>query len=235
MHPLSPDVHTLPWDRVQEELWSRGVARIPGLLAPGACRKLVATYDTGVFRSRIDMARHRFGKGEYKYFAAPLPSLVQVLRSEVYARLASLANAWMEALRQPVRYPPTHAAFLEACVAAGQTRPTPLLLRYGPGDHNCLHQDLYGDLTFPLQMAVFLDDPGLDYEGGEFLLVEQHPRAQSRGLAFRPAQGEALIFPSHVRPGRGERGFHQVHVRHGVSEVRAGRRHVLGLIFQDAA
>jgi hypothetical protein len=196
---------------------------------------LVRLYDDeALFRSRVVMERHRFGAGEYKYFSRPLPPLVESLRERLYPPLAAIADRWMEALGSAQRFPPTLVGFLAACAKAGQKQPTPLLLRYQAGGYNCLHQDLYGDVAFPLQVAVMLSRPGRDYTGGEFLLVEQRPRAQSAGEAIRAGQGELVVFPNRLRPVRGSRGFHRVNVRHGVSRVRSGQRMTLGLIFHDA-
>ena len=180
------------------------------------------------------MERHRFGVGEYKYFSRPLPPLVESLRSGLYPPLAVVANRWMKALGEARRFPPTLDAFLSVCARAGQEQPTPLLLRYEAGGYNCLHQDLYGDVAFPLQVAVMLSRPGRDYQGGEFLLVEQRPRSQSAGEAITAGRGEMVIFPNRLRPVRGSRGFYRVNVRHGVSRVRSGHRMTLGLIFHDA-
>jgi hypothetical protein len=181
------------------------------------------------------MARHGFGRGEYKYFAYPLPELVAVLRTALYPGLSAIANRWNEMMDAGVRYPADHAGYLARCAAAGQTKPTPLLLQYGPGDYNCLHQDLYGDLVFPLQMTVLLSRPGHDFSGGEFVLTEQRPRMQSRAEVVPLAQGEAVIFPVHHRPVRGTRGSYRVNMRHGVSRIRSGHRSTLGIIFHDAA
>jgi hypothetical protein len=232
---ISARLAQLPWTEIERELWERGYAKTHSLLTGEECRHLVALYPhDALFRSRIDMSRHRFGLGEYKYFARPLPPLVRALRTHAYPHLAPIANRWMEALRSPERYPPRHTALLRLCVAHGQARPTPLLLRYEAGGYNCLHQDLYGAVRFPLQITAFLSRPGPDYTGGEFLLVEQRPRAQSVGEALLPGQGELLIFTTSHRPARGARGHHRVNVRHGLSRVRTGRRYALGIIFHDA-
>ncbi|MBY0503327.1 MAG: 2OG-Fe(II) oxygenase [Bryobacteraceae bacterium] len=213
-----------------------GYALLPGLLPPADCRALAATYDNDpLFRSRVVMARHGFGRGQYAYFAYPLPALVAQLRTALYPPLAAIANQWHEALGLAARFPPEHRDYLERCHAAGQTRPTPLLLRYGPGDYNCLHQDLYGDLIFPLQVAILLADPRTDFTGGEFVLTEQRPRMQSRVQVVPLGLGDAVVFPVHHRPVTGSRGVYRVHMRHGVSALRSGHRHTLGLIFHDAA
>src|SRR5579863_526505 len=218
------------WKRVSRDLAARGYATLP-LLDAAACRKLAALYDDDTrFRSRVVMQRHNFGRGEYKYLAYPLPDPVGALRAALYPQLAAIVNEWNER-----HFPPTLEAFLAECHAAGQTRPTPLLLRYGPDDFNCLHQDLYGPLVFPLQMTVLLSEPGGDFSGGEFVLVEQRPRAQSRPVVVPLSQGEAVIFPVHHRPVQGTRGTYRVTMRHGVSRVLSGRRQTLGIIFHDAA
>jgi hypothetical protein len=212
-----------------------GHARLP-LLDPAECRELAGLYDTGEnFRSRVVMQRHGYGSGEYKYLSYPLPNLVAQLRNTLYPPLAAVANDWAMQLGDAQKFPDTHEAYLEKCHAAGQVKPTPLLLRYLEGDYNCLHQDLYGEMVFPLQLTVLLSEPGADFTGGEFLLVEQRPRMQSRGEAIALAQGEAVIFPVRHRPVRGTRGVYRVTVRHGVSRVRSGIRQTLGIIFHDAA
>ncbi|HVX06097.1 MAG TPA: 2OG-Fe(II) oxygenase [Rhodanobacteraceae bacterium] len=224
------------WLRVEADLGAYGAAVIEKLLAPEDCRELI-DLDAGDdrFRSRVVMARRGFGRGEYKYFAYPLPRIVADLRKALYPPLARIANRWNEALRLDVRYPSTHAEYLERCHAAGQCKPTPLLLSYGEGDYNCLHQDLYGEHVFPLQLAVLLSQPRKDFEGGEFVLTEQRPRMQSRVGVVPLGQGNAVIFPVHHRPVQGARGVYRVNLRHGVSRVRSGKRHTLGIIFHDAA
>ena len=214
---------------------AQGWAVLPGLLSPAHCADTAALYDTGAFRSTVVMARHGFGKGEYKYFAYPLPRPLQTLRERLYSQLAPVANDWNEAMGLPARYPPDHAAFLARCHAAGQARPTPLLLRYGPGDYNCLHQDVYGEHVFPLQVAVLLSEPERDFTGGEFVLMEQRPRMQSRAAVVPLRQGDAVAFAVRHRPVQGARGPYRVVLRHGVSQVRTGQRHTLGIIFHDAA
>jgi hypothetical protein len=216
-------------------LWERGWASIPDVLTAEECNGLIRAYgDDSLFRSRVDMERHRFGVGDYKYFARPLPKLVAQLRIHAYPRLASIANGWAEALGSRDRFPPTLDAFLARCAKAGQTKPTPLLLHYEAGGYNCLHQDVYGGVGFPFQIVFFLSRPGEDYDGGEFLLVEQRPRAQSVGEAVLGRRGALLVFTNRIRPARGARGFHRVNVRHGVSRVRSGTRYTLGIIFHDA-
>lgn len=212
-----------------------GFAVLPGLLTAAQCTALAARYDDpSQFRSRIDMTRHRFGRGEYRYFAYPLPDPIARLRSALYAPLATIANSWHARLGNAVRFPPAHAEFLARCHAGGQRRPTPLLLRYGPGDYNCLHQDLYGEHVFPLQLAILLSRPGLDFTGGEFVLTEQRPRAQSRVHVVPLAQGDAVVFAVAQRPVGGARGDYRVTLRHGVGTVTAGTRYVAGVIFHDA-
>jgi hypothetical protein len=224
------------WSRMAEALEETGGASLPGLLSAADCQAVAALYDDeSRFRSHVIMARHGFGRGEYKYFAYPLPDLIAALRIDLYARLAPIANRWNQRLGLDWRYPDRHADYVERCRAAGQTRPTPLLLRYGPGDYNCLHQDLYGAQVFPLQVAVLLSEPERDFRGGEFVLTEQRPRQQSRVEVVPLRQGDGVVFAVHQRPVRGQRGDHRVTLRHGVSRVRQGRRQALGIIFHDAA
>lgn len=229
---------TLDWPALEASLDARGYAAAPApVLTPGECASLAALYDDEArFRSRIDMARFRFGEGEYKYFAHPLPPIVATLRRALYPPLAAVANTWVERLGEaaPDPYPPTLEEFLERCAAGGQTKPTPLLLRYRAGGYNCLHQDIYGDVAFPLQAVVFLSRPGVDYEGGELLLVEQRPRAQSMGDIVPAHQGGLALFTTRVRPVRGSRGYYRVQMRHGVTRVHRGERFTLGIIFHDA-
>jgi hypothetical protein len=225
----------LDWQRISEDLDAHGNATIETVLAPSECRLVSGWYaDDERFRSRVVMSRHGFGRGEYKYFAYPLPPLVAKLRAALYPQLAPIANRWNERLRIPARYPKEHAQFLARCHEAGQTRPTPLLLAYGAGDYNCLHQDLYGECVFPLQLAILLSQPGRDFTGGEFIITEQRPRMQSRPEVVSLRQGDAVIFAVHHRPVSGARGVYRVNLRHGVSQVRSGRRHTLGVIFHDA-
>jgi hypothetical protein len=223
------------WTGLAAELDGFGCAVTKALLTPAECRALAALYDEeSHFRSHVVMARHGFGRGEYRYFRYPLPGLLAGLRSALYPRLAPVANAWNERMGLDARYPADHAAFLDQCHAAGQARPTPLLLRYVEGDFNCLHQDLYGKFAFPLQVAALLSKPGEDFTGGEFALTEQRPRMQSRVEVVPLEQGDAVIFAVHNRPVQGAKGNYRVHLRHGVSRVRSGRRHTVGLIFHDA-
>ena len=222
-------------ETLADEIAAQGYATRP-LLAAETCRALAASYDDDAwFRKRVVMEQHAYGCGEYKYFGYPLPNTVATLRAALYPSLAVVANAWHAVLGQTATFPDTLEAYLSQCHAAGQTRPTPLLLRYGPGGFNCLHQDVYGDLVFPLQVAVLLDEPGTDFSGGEFIMVEQRPRAQSRPIVVPLRQGEAVIFPVHHRPGLGKKGPYRLTMRHGVSRIHTGRRHTLGLIFHDAA
>ena len=224
------------WTAIRQSLDAQGWARLPALLSGEECDATAALYGPGtMFRSHVMMARHGFGKGEYRYFAYPLPDIVQGLRAALYTRLQPIANRWHERMNLAARFPDSHEAFLERCHAAGQTRPTPLLLQYGPTDYNCLHQDLYGEHVFPLQVAVLLSDPGVDFEGGEFVITEQRPRMQTRVQVVPLAKGDGVIFAVNNRPQPGIRGDYRVALRHGVSEVRAGRRYTLGIIFHDAA
>jgi hypothetical protein len=233
---ISDRIAALDWTRIARELDGFGAAATGPLLTAEECAGLAALYagDDG-FRSRVVMARHGFGRGEYRYFAHPLPPLVAELRAGFFPRLAPVANAWNAAMGLPRRFPADLAAFTTECHAAGQSRPTPLLLRYGPGDYNCLHQDLYGEQVFPLQVAVLLSEPGRDFTGGEFVLTEQRPRMQSRAEVVPLRQGEAVVFAVHHRPVQGTRGVYRVMLRHGVSRIRSGERFTLGVIFHDAA
>jgi uncharacterized protein len=233
---LEERLERVAWDGVEGQLDELGYATTGPLLSADECRGVAQMYgEAARFRSRIMMRRHAFGEGEYQYFAHPLPALVGGLRRLTYPRLVGIANRWQEALGLAQRYPESLDAYLEACHAAGQTRPTPLLLKYGPGDYNRLHQDLYGTLNFPLQMAILLSAPGRDFKGGEFVLAEQRPRTQLRAEVVPLGQGEAVIFAVNFRPARGSRGFYRLSMRHGVSRVRAGSRYTLGIIFHDAA
>lgn len=234
--PESARLDRWAWPDVHGHADRHGWALLPGLLDAGECAALARLYDDDArFRSRVVMARHGFGRGEYKYFARPLPPLVAELREGLYPRLAPLANQWQAALGAGTAFPATHAAFLAQCHAAGQARPTPLLLRYVEDDFNALHQDLYGPLVFPLQVAILLSQPGRDFTGGEFVLTEQRPRLQSRAEVVPLRQGDAVVFAVHHRPVAGTRGTYRVNLRHGVSRVRSGRRHTVGVIFHDAA
>ena len=232
---IAERVAALDWTRIGQELDQGGCAVTGPLLTAAECTALAAGYaEEGGFRSRVVMARHGFGRGEYKYYAYPLPGLIAGLRGALYPPLAEVANRWATALNQS-GYPDTHPDFIKQCHTAGQTRPTPLLLQYGPDDYNCLHQDLYGSLFFPLQVAFLLSSPGHDFTGGAFVLTEQRPRMQSRAEVVDLRQGEGVIFAVNERPVKGGRGTYRVKMRHGVSRLRSGRRHTLGVIFHDAA
>jgi uncharacterized protein len=223
------------WAGIADELDAHGCAMLEALLSPNECMALARLYaDDGRFRSRVVMGRHGFGRGEYRYFDYPLPDVVAELRGAAYPLLVPIANRWNASMGLAVRYPATHAEFIERCHAAGQRRPTPLLLQYGAGDYNCLHQDLYGEHVFPLQLAILLSEPGRDFSGGEFVLTEQRPRMQSRVEVAPLRQGDAVLFAVQQRPVQGTRGSYRVNMRHGVSRVRSGHRHTLGIIFHDA-
>jgi len=229
-------VEGIDWERVHGDLDIAGNAVLPGLLFPEECDELAGLYPAEEpFRSRIVMAKHGFGRGEYKYFRYPLPEPVASLRTMLYPRLATVADRWNDALGLAVRYPANHEEFLARCHAAGQTRPTPLLLRYEAGDYNCLHQDVYGEHVFPLQVAILLSKPGRDFTGGEFVMTEQRPRMQSRAEVATVRKGDGLVFTVRNRPVRGSRGVYRVNLRHGVSRIRSGVRHVVGIIFHDAS
>jgi hypothetical protein len=220
---------------LEDDLEAQGWSLLCGLLAASECHDIASLYAQGAgFRSRVVMARHGFGQGEYRYFSYPLPPLIQALRTGLYPRLAPVANRWHERMGIDVRFPEGHAEFLARCAAAGQSRPTPLLLQYGPGDYNCLHQDLYGEHVFPLQVAVLLSEPTADFTGGEFVLTEQRPRMQTRAAVVPLTQGDAVVFAVNSRPVRGTRGDYRVKIRHGVSRIGQGHRHTLGIIFHDA-
>ncbi|WP_040409946.1 2OG-Fe(II) oxygenase [Asticcacaulis sp. AC402] len=225
----------LDWDVIARDLDQDGCAVLPGLVSARTCAELTELYDTGRFRSHIHLARHGFGQGEYKYFAYPLPDVVARLREALYPPLAAIANRWNERMEVDILYPERHADYLATCHAAGQVRPTPLLLKYDVGDYNCLHQDLYGEKVFPLQVTVLLSQPEADFTGGEFVLTEQRPRMQSRPQVVPLQRGDAVVFAVHHRPVRGSRGDYRVNMRHGVSRLRSGRRYAMGVIFHDAS
>jgi uncharacterized protein len=228
-------LNEIEWDKVAASLTADGFAQLPQLISREQCRKLSDLYQRAdQFRSRIDMAKFRFGRGEYQYFRYPLPPIVEELRQSLYLRLRDVASEWAGLLHSGRAFPPTLNELLELCRQKGQSRPTPLLLRYGPGDFNCLHQDIYGDIAFPFQAVFFLSEPGTDYQGGEFLLIQQAPRSQTMGRSLTLHQGEALIITTRHRPAQGKRGWYKVAVRHGVSPVTAGSRYTLGVIFHDA-
>ncbi len=236
MADINHRIALLEWEQTAADLDQQGWGILPKLLDDRQCDELAALYGPGeFFRSHVVMGRLGFGQGEYRYFAYPLPPLVQDMRASLYPCLAPIANRWNERMGLEVRFPDTHANFLERCHAAGQARPTPLLLQYGPGDYNCLHQDLYGEHVFPLQVAILLSEPGEDFTGGEFVLTEQRPRMQSRVSVVPLGKGDAVLFAVNSRPHRGSRGDYRVKLRHGVSKLREGRRHTLGIIFHDAA
>jgi len=224
------------WTQIGDDLDEQGSTVLQGILTPAECLAIAGLYPgDSSFRSRVVMGRHGFGRGEYKYFSYPLPGIVEQLRTSLYSRLAPVANRWNASMRIDVRYPERHADFVERCHLAGQHRPTPLLLQYGPGDYNCLHQDLYGEHVFPIQVAILLSEPGRDFTGGEFVLTEQRPRMQSRPEVVPLRQGDAVAFAVHHRPVQGTRGVYRVNLRHGVSRLRSGQRHVLGVIFHEAS
>ena len=228
-------VSALDWNRVSQNLDNYGNATLEHVLDPDDCKALAELYQhNDLFRSRVVMGQHGFGRGEYKYFSYPLPDIVEKLRTSLYWRLAPVANRWNTAMGVEVRYPKTHAEFIARCHHAGQAKPTPLLLQYGEGDYNCLHQDLYGEHVFPIQVAILLSDPMMDFTGGEFVLTEQRPRMQSRPEVIPLRQGDAVAFAVHHRPVEGTRGVYRVNLRHGVSRLRSGHRHTLGMIFHDA-
>jgi hypothetical protein len=232
---LRTRVDRVEWSRVEHDLDAQGWARLPRLLSAPECRRLIDGYgDDHRYRATIDMERYRFGRGEYRYFGYPLPPLVQALREHFYGHLQPVARVWSQRLNRSRSFAPTLAGFLAACRAAAQPRPTPLLLRYGPGDFNCLHQDVYGDIAFPLQVLIVLSQLGRDYDGGEIVLVEARPRAQSRAFAIRLERGEGLVFTNRERPVRGTRGWYAAQMRHGISPLLRGERYVLGVIFHDA-
>ena len=232
---IAERVKGLAWERVSQELDAQGSARLERLLSPDECQMVAGLYpQEDIFRSRVEMRRHGFGRGEYKYFSYPLPDLVAHLRTTVYPLLVPIANRWNTAMGLEVRYPEKHADFIERCHQAGQVRPTPLLLQYGADDYNCLHQDLYGEHVFPLQLAILLSEPHTDFTGGEFVMTEQRPRMQSRPIVVPLGQGDGVLFAVHQRPVQGTRGVYRVNLRHGVSRIRSGHRHTLGMIFHDA-
>jgi uncharacterized protein len=228
-------VRTIDWPRVGQDLDARGSAILEGLISPAECQLLAELYpNDAMFRSRVIMARHGFGRGEYKYFSYPLPEIIAGLRTELYPRLAPTANRWSEAMGLGQRYPAEHVDFLARCHEAGQRKPTPLLLQYAANDFNCLHQDVYGEHVFPLQVTILLSEPGRDFTGGEFVMTEQRPRMQSRAEVVPLRQGDAVVFAVHHRPVQGSRGVYRVNLRHGVSRIRSGHRHTVGIIFHDA-
>ena len=234
--PVNERIDAVDWAQVADELDAQGSATIAALCSPAECVAVAGLYaNEQCFRSRVVMGRHGFGRGEYKYFSYPLPGFIAGLRAALYPKLVPVANRWHEAMGIAARFPESHAAFIERCHADGQTRPTPLLLQYGEGDYNCLHQDLYGAQVFPLQVVVLLSEPGRDFSGGEFVMTEQRPRMQSRPQVVPLRQGDAAVIAVHHRPVQGTRGVYRVNLRHGVSRVRSGQRHTAGIVFHDAA
>lgn len=235
MDTIAARLGRLDWEAATASLHGHGYAIIPGVLNDAECATLQADYTTsGYYRKTITMERYRFGVGEYKYFRYPLPDILQQLRAHLYPQLAPVANAWMQMLKLDTRYPAALGEWKARCQAAGQTQPTVLILQYGKGGHNTLHQDLYGDLFFPIQAVLFLNDPAAEYSGGEFVLLEQRPRAQSRAYVLTPGKGDLLLFATNFRPVKGSRGYYRVNMKHGVSEVRDGQRYTVGIIFHDA-
>ncbi|MEO7546850.1 MAG: 2OG-Fe(II) oxygenase [Ramlibacter sp.] len=236
MKTFTMNLNALPWDRLTAQLDAQGHALMPSLLGPETCEQLASLYPQDpLFRSRVVMARHGYGRGEYKYFRYPLPDVLATLREQLYPHLVPVANRWNQAMGIEVQYPARHADFIARCHAAGQDKPTPLMLQYGEGDYNCLHQDLYGAHVFPLQVVLLLSQPGRDFEGGEFVMTEQRPRMQSRPMVLPLRQGDAAIFAVQHRPVQGTRGSYRVNLRHGVSRLLSGHRHTAGIIFHDAA
>ena len=224
------------WTQISHDLDAEGNAIIEGLLSPDECDRVRALYEKEeIFRSRVVMERHGFGRGEYKYFRYPLPDLIAELRTSIYPHLVPVANAWNKAMGVDVRYPAQHAAYIERCHQAGQDKPTPLLLKYGAGDYNCLHQDIYGELVFPVQVTILLAEPNSDFTGGEFVMTEQRPRMQSRPIVVPLLKGDAVVFAVRHRPVQGKKGWYRVNLRHGVNRLRSGNRHTLGIIFHDAS
>jgi hypothetical protein len=236
MEELTQKIASLDWQEITGKINENGFARVPGMLSAAQCQTLISHYDdAGRYRKVITMARYRFGLGEYKYFTYPLPAMVQTIRENIYPVLAPLANSWMKMLGLSERFPDSFPELQRLCHAHSQINPTPLILRYGKGGYNALHQDLYGEIFFPLQAVLFLNQPEEDYTGGEFVLVQQIPRAQSKAMVLRPMKGDLLIFTTNFRPAKGTRGYYRVGMKHGVSEVHEGERHTLGIIFHDAS
>ena len=233
---MKETINQLDWNVISSQLNEHGYALIKQVITVDECDQLAKRYDQKeLYRKTINMERYRFGLGEYKYFNYPLPVIIEQMRQSIYPHLATVANTWMRVLNIDKHFPETHQELLEECHAHQQTRPTPLILRYDKGGYNTLHQDLYGDIYFPMQLVLFLDEPGKDYEGGEFVLIEQRPRAQSKAIVLKPRKGDMLIFTTNFRPVKGSKGYYRVNMKHGVSEVTSGRRHTLGIIFHDAA
>lgn len=228
-------MHTLPWEEISKSLNEHGFASLPTLIDPKTCEELISLYpEEGIYRKTVVMERHRFGLGQYKYFNYPLPTFIQELRANMYSHLAPIANQWMRILGIDIQYPEDHEAFLDTCHSQGQQKPTPLILKYGKGGYNTLHQDLYGSVYFPMQLVLFLSNYGSDYEGGEFVITEQVPRSQSKACVIKPQKGDALLLATSFRPVKGSRGYYRANLRHGVSEVTSGNRYTMGIIFHDA-
>ncbi|WP_420578662.1 2OG-Fe(II) oxygenase [Ekhidna sp.] len=228
-------MHTLPLEKIGKSLNEHGFASLPALIDPKTCEELISLYpEEGIFRKTVVMERHRFGLGEYKYFNYPLPAFIEELRANMYSHLAPIANQWMRTLGIDTQYPEDHETFLTTCHSQGQQKPTPLILKYGKGGYNTLHQDLYGSVYFPIQLVLFLSDYGSDYKGGEFVITEQVPRSQSKALVIKPQKGDALLLATSFRPVKGSRGYYRANLRHGVSEVTSGIRYTMGIIFHDA-
>lgn len=235
MEEIANKINTLPWDDISREMHGKGYSLSPGFLKEAYCDTLIAGYnDTESYRKTVSMERFRFGMGEYKYFGYPLPEGIQLIRQTLYPHLAVIANEWMKQLNTGHYFPESHVGLLRQCREYQQTKPTPLILRYGKGCFNTLHQDLYGEVYFPIQMALFLNEPGKDYKGGEFVMTQQTPRAQSKPIVLTPGKGDMLLFTNNFRPVPGKRGYYKATIKHGVSEVLEGRRHTLGIIFHDA-
>jgi uncharacterized protein len=235
LEQLKESINKIDWNTVTETMHTKGYALIANLLNKEDCQQLITAYqDETLYRKTITMERYRFGLGEYKYFQYPLPPLIQTIREQVYPNLVPIANTWMEVLKTDRQFPPTLASLHELCSIHQQVKPTVLILKYGKGGHNTLHQDLYGDVFFPMQLVLFLNEPGRDYTGGEFVLTEQVPRAQSKAIVLQPRQGDMLLFTTNFRPVKGSKGYYRVNMKHGVSEVLTGTRHTLGIIFHDA-
>ncbi|MGZ3751806.1 MAG: 2OG-Fe(II) oxygenase [Mucilaginibacter sp.] len=233
---LQQRIEQLDWNAITNQMHDHGYAGVGNILTSDECDVLKQQYDNReIYRKTINMERYRFGMGEYKYFNYPLPGIIQQVRESVYPHLAPIANSWMKVLNIDKHFPPSLLGLLEQCHAHQQNRPTPLILQYVVGGYNTLHQDLYGDIYFPMQLVLFLDEPGADYAGGEFVLIEQRPRAQSKAIVLRPGKGDMLLFTTNFRPVKDSKGYYRVNMKHGVSEVTAGRRHTLGIIFHDAS
>lgn len=235
MENIETALAAIDWDKATESLHTKGYAIIPAVLHAGQCKELIAGYNhTEGYRKTVVMERYRYGLGEYKYFSYPLPPLIQTIREQVYPKLAPIANRWMEALKINTVFPDTFSELQNLCHGNNQVKPTVLILKYGKSGFNTLHQDLYGDIFFPIQSVLFLNEPGEDYTGGEFVLTEQTPRAQSKAIVLKPGKGDMLLFTTNFRPVQGSKGYHRVNMKHGVSEVQEGERHTLGIIFHDA-